>query len=323
MGEDQKRFNSQFYSLCNTGSNRSISDKTDGGNNDLHGENENANSVHQNSAKSLVHTCHKGDRLNCKKCEHQRNIADFDHISKKIETLSKTVNELHRSLSSLNSENSEASCSESNEGDFPPQNAIGNKDIDGYAWVEDEFFLSPYDGEIILGSSPFSKTGASCDWMDNYVEEADHLEELGGQEAPLDDSVFDLPVMIDPISKNRKSINSRSLDEKYDQTRRSIISNCVDEEGNFDTESFISQRLHQEEARLRSEDTRAQLLQFSQDMDISVPIQNLRSSMACSGLRSRPLPHGCHQGSVDHADVTVKQMVYFVLTNFFSSIKLT
>ncbi|XP_052235048.1 microtubule-associated protein futsch-like isoform X2 [Dreissena polymorpha] len=311
LGEDQKRFNSQFYSLCNTGSNRSISDKTDSGCNDMQdqtGENKSAESVNLNSAKSLVHTCHKGDRLHCKKCEHKRNIADFDHISKKIESLSKTVNELHRSLSSLNSENSEASCSESNEGDFPPQNAIGNKDIDGYAWVEDEFFLSPYDGEIILGSSPFSKTGASCDWMDNYVEDADNLEEVGGQEAPLDDSVFELPEMVDPVSESKTSKDIRSHNEKFAQTRRSIISDCVDDQGNFDSESFISQRLHQEEARLKSEDTRAKLLQFSQDMDISVPIQNLRSSMACSGLRSRPLPHGSHQASVEHDDVTDKHM---------------
>lgn len=275
LGEEQKKFNSKFYSLCNTGSNRSISDRTES----INSEGVLVTLDGCESSKSKVHTCQDGD-VNCKLCEDLQNQNEFDNISKQIESLSHTVNKLHRSLSSLNSEVSEESGSESNEGDVPIISPSTNRDVDDYHWVEDEFFLSPYDGEIILGSSAFCKTGASCDWINDYAEHTDHLEESGGQEALHEDPVFDIPMELERASKVRRS-----------SMQNSILSDSLDHEGNFDTERFISQRLKQEEARLKamsSSDNKALL--FSQDVDIMAPIQKLRSSIsAVSGSRSRPL----------------------------------
>ncbi|XP_052813736.1 mucin-4-like isoform X2 [Mya arenaria] len=274
LGDDQKRFNSNFYSLCNTGSNRSISEKADSVCADTNSQNQD----NKQTDSPLVHTCRKGDKSVCKKCENLRNVNEFDNISKQIECLSRTVNELHKSLSSLNSEND--SGSESNEGDVNLANAIGNKDIDGYHWVEDELFLSPYEGEIILGTSPFSKTGASCDWINDYADDEDHVEEMGGSEALLEeDPTFDIPVSMDSGAKTK--LNPMHM-------HNSDISNCFDEDGNFDSASFISQRLQKEEERLKSLDLKSnKAMLFTQDIDISAPIQKLRSSMTSS--RSHPL----------------------------------
>ncbi|XP_060571450.1 serine-rich adhesin for platelets-like isoform X3 [Ruditapes philippinarum] len=262
--EDQKKFNSQFYSLCNTGSNRSISDKSEMTNKDTVGL------KHEN--KSAIHTCQKGDQF-CKKCEEERNLNEFDSISRQIESLSKTVNQLHRSLSSLNSEDSD-SGPESNEGDMGQSSAIGNKDIDGYQWVEDEFFLSPYSGEIILGSSPFSKTGASCDWINNYSENVDQLEEIGGDEALLEEPDIDLP-----------DFENTSVRNKRNSMQNSIIADSLDEEGNFDSHHFISRRLQQEEERRR-----ARLVDGSESgIHITMPeLMRLESTMS-QVLKSRPL----------------------------------
>ncbi|KAL4217378.1 NCK-associated protein 5 [Mactra antiquata] len=256
LGEDQKRFNSQFYSLCNTGSSRSISEKSESTNNT---DNLSANGKSGGKVKN-IHTCTNADR-NCKKCEEERNLREFDDISKQIESLSKTVNQLHRSLTSINSENSD-SGSESNEGDVGSPSAIGNKEIDGYHWEEDEFFLSPYGGEIILGDSPFSKTGASCDWINEYAENVESPEDIGGEEAMLEEPEVDFQVEF-----NRKN--------KRNSMQNSIITDSLDEEGNFDSHRFISRRLQQEEARLKSE----QGSSLRKD-EISVPkLMKLESSM--------------------------------------------
>lgn len=265
LGEDQKKFNSQFYSLCNTGSSRSISEKSENTATECSG-------VIAKTTKKVknIHTCKSGDK-NCKKCEELRNLKEFDNISKQIESLSKTVNQLHRSLSSINSENSD-SGSESNEGDMGLSSAIGNKDIDGYQWVEDEFFLSPYGGEIILGDSPFSKTGASCDWINDYAENSEQLEEIGGEEAMLDEPDVDLQ-----IDFNRRN--------KRNSVQNSIIADSLDEEGNFDSHHFISRRLLQEEERRKS-----QQVAHGND-EISVPqLLKLESTMnEVISSRSRPL----------------------------------
>ena len=263
--EDQKKFNSQFYSLCNTGSNRSISDKSEMTSKDTVG-------LKNAENKSVVHTCRKGDQ-HCKKCEEERNLNEFDSISRQIESLSKTVNQLHRSLSSLNSEDSD-SGSESNEGDVGLSSAIGNKDIDGYQWVEDEFFLSPYSGEIILGSSPFSKTGASCDWINNYSDNVEQVEEIGGEEALLDEPDIDIPDFENTAIKNKRN-----------SMQNSIIADSLDEEGNFDSHHFISRRLLQEEERRK-----ARLADGSDSgINITMPeLMKLESTMS-QVLKSRPL----------------------------------
>ncbi|XP_053386400.1 serine-rich adhesin for platelets-like isoform X2 [Mercenaria mercenaria] len=266
--EDQKKFNSQFYSLCNTGSSRSISEKSENPNIENLG-----NGSKNNENKNIIHTCQQGDK-NCKKCEEERNVNEFDNISRQIESLSKTVNQLHRSLSSLNSENSD-SGSESNEGDVGLSSAIGNKDIDGYQWVEDEFFLSPYGGEIILGSSPFSKTGASCDWINDYSENVEQIEEIGGEEALLDEPDIDIQL----------SFDKNSAKNKRNSMQKSIIADSLDEEGNFDSHHFISQRLQQEEERRkgRTQDS------TNSGMNITMPeLMKLESTMN-EVLRSRPL----------------------------------
>lgn len=279
LGEEQKKFNSKFYSLCNTGSNRSISDRTESVTSDGVVTTIDKNGKTTDDNKQTMHTCSTGDK-NCKLCEAVRNQKEFDSISKQIENLSLTVNQLHQSLSSLNSEVSDDSGSESNEGDIAIISPRGNKDMDDYHWVEDEFFLSPYDGEIILGSSPFSKTGASCDWINDYAEHTDHYEELGGQESLHEDPVFDIPVELERAAKARKN-----------SLQNSILSDSIDHEGNFDTAHFISQRLQREEERLQTMKANDnQALLFSQDVDIMTPIQKLRSNMtAVSGSRSRPL----------------------------------
>ena len=279
LGEEQKKFNSKFYSLCNTGSSRSISDRSESVASDGTVTTVDKNGKVNDDTKPAAHTCQEGD-TNCKLCEDLRNKNEFESISKQIESLSNTVNQLHRSLSSLNSEISDESGSESNEGDIPITSPRGNKDGDDYHWVEDEFFLSPYDGEIILGSSPFSKTGASCDWINEYADNTDHFDEAGGEEALHEEPVFDIPIELERAAKARRT-----------SMKNSILSNSLDQEGNFDTAHFIKQRLHREEARLQSMTTADnQALLFSQDIDIMAPLQKLRSSItAVSESQSRPL----------------------------------
>lgn len=156
MEDDQKKFRSEFYSLCQVGSNRSL---CSGG----------VDSEFESMASESIKVAASDSEKDPSTFHLDKSRKEFDEISKQIETLSKTVNELHQSLSSLNSGESE---SESNEGDHSHANSHTNKykDTDGYHWVDDEFFLTPCGGEIILGSSPFSETGAACEWMNEYMD---------------------------------------------------------------------------------------------------------------------------------------------------------
>ena len=238
LDEEQKQFKSQFYSLCNVGSNHSVSETSEPRTEDLSSLSQKSNIV-----KVIGHKCNKKD-LDCKKCLEERNAKEFDEISKQIESLSKTVNELHKSLTSLNSENTD-SGSESNEGDNTSlfNSAIGDKEIDGYQWLEDEFFLSPYGGEIILGASPFSDTGAPCDWMNEYIDDGNRLDEFSTSHEGLHEDTDSLLSETDKISsrKFRKSDGGSSL-----------LSRMLDKEGNFNSHEFISRRLKQEEEKLES-----------------------------------------------------------------------
>ena len=241
VGEEQKQFNSNFYSLCNVGSNHSISEGNENKTDDQSGK----KSSGTNGVKDLRHNCDKvGEE--CKKCLEEKNAKEFDEISRQIESLSKTVNELHRSLTSLNSENND-SGSESNEGDHSSlfNSAIGNKEIDGYQWLEDEFFLSPYGGEIILGTSPFSDTGASCDWMNYYMDDGNHCDETSSEREAMQERNSD----ISPIEMDKKSKSNKNL---VKANKSSILAGLMDKEGNFDSQEYISQRLKQEEMKLGS-----------------------------------------------------------------------
>ena len=223
VGDEQKKFNSQFYSLCNTGSVKSISDKSD-----RHGKGHKiTNSINMNGKS--VHMCQSGD-AECAKCLDEKHVVEFDDISRQIESLSKTVNALHKSLTSLNSDTSDIEL-ELNGGDSELTSAIGNKDIDGYQWVEDEFFLSPYGGETILGG-----TSGPCEWMTEYSDSTNHFEELKGQESLQEDRTPELPKKKHTIKVNTNNPNS-------------ILASALDKEGNFDTKRLISQRLHQVEMK--------------------------------------------------------------------------
>ena len=243
VGEEQKQFNSNFYSLCNVGSNHSISE---GNENKIDVNQSGKKSKQTNGEKDLRHSCDKSGE-ECKKCLEEKNAKEFDEISRQIESLSKTVNELHRSLTSLNSENND-SGSESNEGDHSSlfNSAIGNKEIDGYQWLEDEFFLSPYGGEIILGSSPFSDTGASCDWMNYYMDDANQGDETFSEREAMQEQNSD----ISPVEMDKKSKYNTNL-KKPDKS--SILAGLMDNEGNFDSQEYILQRLKDEEMKLSSE----------------------------------------------------------------------
>ena len=237
VGEEQKQFKSQFYSLCNVGSNHSVSENSEPRSEEL------SSLKKRNTVKDLGHECDNRD-IECKKCLEEKNAKEFDEISKQIESLSKTVNELHRSLTSLNSENTD-SGSESNEGDHSSlfNSAIGNKEIDGYQWLEDEFFLSPYGGEIILGTSPFSDTGASCDWMNEYIDDGSHLDETFTEREALHEEHTGSPSP--DLDKSTKQKYMKHEDS-------SILAGMIDNEGNFDSHEFISRRLKQEEQKLEN-----------------------------------------------------------------------
>ena len=239
VGEEQKQFNSNFYSLCNVGSNHSISENNETKPDDLSSKKPKRTS----GVKDLRHNCDKIGE-DCKKCLEEKNAKEFDEISRQIESLSKTVNELHRSLTSLNSENND-SGSESNEGDHSSlfNSAIGNKEIDGYQWLEDEFFLSPYDGEIILGTSAFSDTGASCDWMNDYMDEGNQFDETYTEREAMHERNSEVsPSEIDKKSKSNKKLLKAE--------KSSILAGLMDNEGNFNSQEYISQRFKQEEMKL-------------------------------------------------------------------------
>ncbi|CAI9718219.1 Hypothetical predicted protein [Octopus vulgaris] len=156
--EEQKKFRQEFYSLCCVDSNRSL---FSGSNNECDGENQTQTlkNLHSNNE-----TCH----------EHcQSNLAEFDNVSLKIDNLSKTVKELQSSFSSLNS----VECNSDIDSDiFNPSGHSSS--VEGYHWVEDEFYLTPSSGDIIFTSCPSNESSASCDWMNEYADDSSEAFEL-------------------------------------------------------------------------------------------------------------------------------------------------
>ncbi|KAJ8320436.1 hypothetical protein KUTeg_002023 [Tegillarca granosa] len=155
MPEGQTKFRSDYYSLCLVGSNRSLCSGSNEGESDMA-----ELSAAQSNPNSAKHSY------------------EFDMISRQIESLSKTVNDLHKSLSSLNSCDSDNESNEDHSQMFtsPSENF---RDTHGYHWVEDdEFYLTPSGGEIILGSSPFSNTGAGCEFVNEYADDTSCNDEF-------------------------------------------------------------------------------------------------------------------------------------------------
>ena len=175
--QNHGKFNSDYYSLCKVGSNRSLFSGSNDGDNEC-------DDTKEDNSKTPPHTCHKeskGDDPTCQGCVRTRNTLEFDQISAQLACLSKTVNALHQSLDSLNDSDNESSAHVEEPCEL---NAEGGqrstfKDTDGYQWVEDdEFYITPSGGELIMGNSPFSDTGACCDWLNEYADDTSCNDEF-------------------------------------------------------------------------------------------------------------------------------------------------
>lgn len=153
--DEQKLFNSQFYSLCQVGSNRSL----------LSAESriQSLTSLTELLSKSLE-TLRTGEHEEADPVETAENEAalrEFDEISKQIASLSETVDALNLSLCSLNSGEHEASPAAKHDtaqkfDESPTQSSKGTS-VDEYHWMEDEFFLTSFNGKTSLlpGSEDF------------------------------------------------------------------------------------------------------------------------------------------------------------------------
>ncbi|GAB1598934.1 uncharacterized protein LOC115232532 [Argonauta hians] len=156
--EEQKKFRQEFYSLCSVDSNRSL---FSGSNNECEAESQSLKNIPSNSDTT---TCHDI-------C--QSNHVEFDTVSLRIDNLSKTVKELQSSFSSLNS----VECNSDIDSDiFNPSGHSSS--VEGYHWVEDEFYLTPSSGDVIFTSCPSNESSASCDWMNEYADDSSGAFEL-------------------------------------------------------------------------------------------------------------------------------------------------
>lgn len=192
--EVDSKFRSDYYSLCMVGSKGSLFS----GSNDGDSEQFKAEQTPQ-------HTCKEtNDKKNCQGCISARNTQEFDEISRQLASLSKTVNALHKSLTSLNSHDSDT---ESNEEQIQlfPSTAENFRDNDGYQWVEDEFYLTPCGGEIIMGGSPFSETGACADWVNEYMDDTscnDEFEYYGNLQSSNANGKYDFKSLCESIMED-------------------------------------------------------------------------------------------------------------------------
>ncbi|GFS18751.1 Nck-associated protein 5 [Elysia marginata] len=211
-------FNSQFYSLCKVDSNRSLQSSVN-------------NSRERLSLTSLNESCEKDEaaiqiecvnKKNCKSpdeegakcCSHHRNddndiaAKEFDEISRQIANLSKTVDEINNSLSSLTSGEfeSDASCTglkrpfclnqellldsattASLASSLPKLTRERNDIIDGYHWVNDEFLLISGSGQIIAGGRRHSngeqdEDGHSSNNIQDFAQDCSSSSETNDTE---------------------------------------------------------------------------------------------------------------------------------------------
>ncbi|ESP01774.1 hypothetical protein LOTGIDRAFT_172421 [Lottia gigantea] len=152
---DQKKFHSEFYSLCLVESNRSLVSSSSQGS-DIH------KLVAKDSFKDSVAPSVK-DR-------------EFDEITRQIQSLSKTVNDLHQSLTSLNSADSESrdslmDCHLAKSIDDSKRNSM-----DGYHWEEDDYYLTSCGGEVIIGSDSLLDQNNCAEWIKGLEVERDANE---------------------------------------------------------------------------------------------------------------------------------------------------
>jgi hypothetical protein len=214
MIEKPSKFRNDYYSLCMMGSNRSL----------FSGSNE-GESEQISIDESHCVNC-KEDPLKCRQCIKAKNTEEFDVISRQLQSLSKTVTALQQSLTGV--DDSCDSDLESNE-DHSHMFVSSNSDFqaDGYQWVEDdEFYLTPCGGELIMGASPFSDTGACAEWINEYADDTscnDEFEFYGNFAGePVDMHQFEPPIKEEeeiPKSKQSRVIplqhNSPNLKVKH------------------------------------------------------------------------------------------------------------
>ncbi|XP_063412241.1 serine-rich adhesin for platelets-like isoform X3 [Mytilus trossulus] len=164
MGEKPSKFRSDYYSLCMVGSNRSL----------FSGSNEGESDQILIDEPQCVNC---KDPSNCRQCTKAKNTEEFDEISRQLQSLSKTVNALQQSLTGVDSCDSDAESNEDHSHMFISPNSDFHGD--GYQWVEDdEFYLTPCGGELIMGASPFSDTGACAEWINEYADDTSCNDEF-------------------------------------------------------------------------------------------------------------------------------------------------
>ncbi|XP_041373996.1 serine-rich adhesin for platelets-like [Gigantopelta aegis] len=183
--EQQTRFNSRFYSLCPVGPDSKSSLFSNGSRdcdmNKLFPVDTaavgNVKCLHTPSTDSLeMNECGaipSRNSFESKECgtvpsTDSFESKEFETISRQIADLSKTVTDLHHSLSSLNSD---VGSTDDLHNYLPCSLAThSNSVLDGYHWEEDEIFMTSCGGEVIIGNSEMLTTGCS-DWLNESMEE--------------------------------------------------------------------------------------------------------------------------------------------------------
>lgn len=156
--EEQKKFRQEFYSLCCVESNRSLFSGC---------------SHEENRVPMLVPLTNAKSEEPCQECT-ESDIKEIENVSNQIDNLSKTVKDLHLSFSSLNS----VECNSDVGSDLLTPPSGHNSSLEGYHWVEDEFYLTPSSGDIIFSNNNSNESSASCEWMNEYVNESVEVFDL-------------------------------------------------------------------------------------------------------------------------------------------------
>lgn len=159
---EQKRFNSQFYSLCQVDSRRSLLSSGNNSREKLPLTNL-SEIISRNNGHMFVEDtdCSPDKGIHsflADKQEDKDNAAkEFDKISRQIAGLSKTVNDLGLSLSSLNSDDLEATYLPNVSLLIHNQEHTCRRYItDGYHWVDDDVMPTCCGGACIKGGHPAS-----------------------------------------------------------------------------------------------------------------------------------------------------------------------
>lgn len=164
MIEQPSKFRSDYYSLCMVGSNRSL----------FSGSNE-GESEQVQTEETKCTGCK--DPSKCANCTKAKNSEEFEQISKQLQSLSKTVTALQQTFNGVDSCDSDEESNEDHSHMFVSPNSDFHGD--GYQWIEDdEFYLTPCGGELIMGASPFSDTGACAEWINEYADDTSCNDEF-------------------------------------------------------------------------------------------------------------------------------------------------